>query len=131
MLNTHWLIFDRVFKDAILFEQNGNIGNLAHMSPSLVSTRHAGKTYFHMLGGGLKPMIFVSVIIVTQSHLVDSKISGNGKAFKVIEGHFLSGEHEQLVGATNMVICEQEFKAQIHMDNLSFTTAFATSDSSE
>ena len=41
-----------------------------------------------MLGGGLKPMMFVSVILVSQSHLVEPKISGNGKAFKVIEGAF-------------------------------------------
>jgi hypothetical protein len=84
-----------------------------------------------MLGGGLKPMMFVSVILVSQSHLVESKISGNGKAFKVIEGAFLSGEHERTVGGVGMVIGEQEFRAQVHIDNLSFATAFVSSDGSE
>ncbi len=72
-------------------------------------------------------MMFTSVIVVNESFLEQPKITGNGKAFKVIDGALHAGEYERFVGAIGMIIGEQEFRAQLLMDNLSFTTAFATS----
>jgi hypothetical protein len=92
-----------------------------------VSTGAGGKTYFHMLGGGIRPMMFTSVIVVNESFIEQPKISGNGKMFKVIDGALHAGEYERFVGAIGMIIGEQEFRGQLLMDNLSFTTAFATS----
>jgi hypothetical protein len=126
----HLQFANRLYKDAILFEQNGNIGNISRTSPSLVSTGDGGKPYFHMLGAGAKAMMFTSVVLVKQSFLEEPKISGNGKLFKVIDGALLAGEYERFVGAVGMIIREQEFKSQLYLDNLSFTTAFASSDNS-
>lgn len=72
-------------------------------------------------------MIFTSVVVVNESFLEQPKITGNGKAFKVIDGALHAGEYERFVGAIGMIIGEQEFRAQLYMDNLSFTTAFSTS----
>lgn len=72
-------------------------------------------------------MIFTSVVVVNESFLEQPKITGNGKAFKVIDGALHAGEYERFVGAIGMIIGEQEFRAQLYMDNLSFTMAFSTS----
>jgi hypothetical protein len=75
-------------------------------------------------------MTFTSVIITNESHIVEPKISGNGKAFKVLEGALLAGEYERAIGSIGMIIGEKEFRGQIYMDNISFATSFSSSDNS-
>ena len=67
-------------------------------------------------------MIFISVILVHECCLLQPKTSVNTKPIKCISGGLIEGEWERFVGAIGMVIHEQEFKAQLFRDNLSFTT---------
>jgi hypothetical protein len=126
-----WPLLCRAFKEAILFADVGRFANLSRDDPALITSGDNSKNYFHLLRSGMTPMIFTSVIIVNQCHLVEPKVAGNGRMYKVIDGALMAGEFECFVGAIGMIIGEEEFKAQLYMDNLSFATAFSPSDSSE
>ena len=62
---------------------------------------------------------------------MEPKLTGNnGKSHKVIKGRDIAGEWERKICTTGMIIKEGEYKAQLCMDNLSYTSAYSTSDSS-
>lgn len=99
------------------------------MDPAGISTGMGSQTHFHPVGGGT-PIVFTSVIIVNSCRLNDPKITASGKLQKVIDGAGIAGEWERFVGGIGMVLNISEFKAQLYMDNLSFSTAYSSSEPS-
>jgi hypothetical protein len=118
-------MYIRLFRSAIVHEKN----NISRMDPALVSTGFCGQTHFHRIGGG-PPITFTAPIVVNSSHLVEPKGTASGKMQKVIDGAMIAGEWERFVGGVGMVLNATEFKAQLYMDNLSFSTAYSSPDSS-
>jgi hypothetical protein len=104
------------------------VRNLSRCDPKYVSTGFGGATYFHQVGGG-SPTVFISVIRVSDCHLVEPKLTNHGKFQKVLEGACIQGEWERLVGAIGQIINEQEYKAPLEAGRLTFGTAFGTGDS--
>jgi hypothetical protein len=107
------------------------VANLSRNDPAMLSVGDGGKTYIHLLTGSVRPMIFTSVIVVSQCHLVEAKTAGTGRTYKVIDGSLLAGEYERFVGAIGMILGVSEYRAQLYMDNLSFTTAFSSPENGE
>ena len=73
-------------------------------------------------------MTFVSLILVNECFLVDAKVNPNAKPSRFISGGIISGEWERLVGAVGMILWTCAFKAQLYMDNLSFSTALYSNE---
>lgn len=117
-----------MLESAIIFQRMKNFANLSRVDPSIVSTGHAGQSFFHLLGGGAQPLLFTSVIIVSECMLLSPKITPTTKPIKVISGSLISGEWERFVGAVGMVIGAEDFAAQLFKDNLSFTTTPALAE---
>jgi hypothetical protein len=113
---------------SITFSAMGGYANLSRVDPARISTGVGSKTYLHAVGGGI-PIIFTSVIVVKECYLEEPKTTANGKALKLIEGACIEGEWERLVGAIGQVIDRVEYKSQLYMGNLSFTTVHGSSDS--
>lgn len=86
------------------------------------------QTYFHPLGGG-SPILFTSVIVVNNCHLMEARSIASGKMQKVIDGAGIAGEWERFVGGIGMVLNAREFKAQLYMDNLSYAMAYSSLES--
>jgi hypothetical protein len=94
--------------------------------PAKISTGFGSQTYFHAVGGS-GPLTFISTVMVGDCHLMDPKLSGNGKLQKFIEGAGIEGEWERLVGAIGQVINKVEYRAQIQAGYVSFSTSFTDS----
>ena len=110
---------------ATVFTRHAKYFNLSREDPALVSTGSFGRNYFHAVGDATA-LIFTSVIVVNTCYLAEPKISDNMKPVKVIEGALLEGEWERFVGAIGMIMGEDEFRAQLFKDYLSFSTIVAT-----
>lgn len=112
---------------AIKFSGMGGFANLSRIDPARISTGVGSKTYFHGIGGGL-PIIFLSVIVVKECNVGEPKANSTGKLQKFVEGACIEGEWERLVGAIGQIIHAREYKAQLFLDNLSFGTAYSSSE---
>lgn len=121
-------VASRLLFQAVTFSGTGGIHNLARFDPAKISIGVGSQTYLHPVGGGL-PLTFVSTVIVGDCHLTQPKTSPNGKMNKFIEGAGIEGEWDRLVGALGQVIDKVEYKAQIQAGYVSFSTAFASSES--
>jgi hypothetical protein len=116
-------------RSAIIFDKWKKFANLSRIDPALVSTGVNGKNYLHPVGNGSHPIVFTSVIVVDECHLIRPKSSANNKPFKMIGGKVFSGEWERLVGCIGMILGIRDFKAQLFKDVLSFTTTFQSNES--
>jgi hypothetical protein len=104
------------------FQQEGNFGNLSRMDPTKLSISQISQPFIHTIGSS-RPIVLVSAILVSDCYLVNPKTSGNAKPQRVITGGIFEGEWERLVSAIGMVTHTTDFKAQLYMDKLSFTSA--------
>lgn len=121
-------MISRLLESAVVFKAMGFYANLSRTDPALISTTFTSQQYFHVLGGGVRPLIFTSAIIVSECHLHFPKTFTAAKPTKVISGGLFAGEWERFVGAVGMVIGAQNFGAQLFKDNLSFSTSAALTD---
>jgi hypothetical protein len=120
-------MFFRLLRSAVLFKSHLQFANLSRVDPAYISTGHNGSKHFHRLASAA-PILFTSIIVVSSCSLLEPKMTANSKPAKMISGALIGGEWERFVGAIGMVLGEREFKGQLFRDNLSFSTAPATSD---
>jgi hypothetical protein len=111
-------------KSAIIFDTAHTFANLSRVDPALISTGMHGRAYLHPVGNGSYPIVFTSVIVVNECHLMKPKISGNSQPFKMIGGKVFSGEWERMIGCIGMILGVRDFKAQLYKDVLSFATSY-------
>jgi hypothetical protein len=112
----------RLLRSAIVFKSYKQFSNLSRVDPARVSIGHNGAKHFH-LPGVPTPIVFMSVIVVATSDLLEPKLYANSKPSKGISGALVGGEWERFVGTIGMVLHEREFKGQLFKDHLSFSTA--------
>lgn len=116
-----------LLKQAIIFSSFRRYRNLSRVDPKIISTGVGSSNYFHPVGGG-EPYVFTSVILVSSCHLVEAKNWSTGRKQKFVEGACIEGEYERLVGCIGQIIRLRLFKGQIVGGNISFSTAFSSSN---
>lgn len=105
--------------------------NLSRINPLIISSTTQGQYYFFSRKGGGGPAVFISAIVVGECSLLEPTIKA-GRTIKTISGPLLEGEWERFVGAIGMILHERNFKGQLLMDNLSFSTSmFSQQDNCE
>lgn len=119
----------RLLLSAIIFQENGNYGNLSRMDPRKLTINQISQPFIHRLGAS-RPIVLISVMLVSDCFLINPKTSGNAKPQRVISGGIFEGEWERLVGAIGMIARVTDYKAQLYMDKLSFATAPQQADGS-
>lgn len=92
------------------------------MDPRRLMINQISQPFIHRLDAS-RPIILTSVMLVSDCHLINLKTSSNTKPQKVISGGIFEGEWERLVGAIGMIAHVTDYKAQLYMDKLSFSTA--------